>query len=52
MAWLVLCLEADDALGDDDTDFNMITVFENHVEVKLKNSRICFSETIFDSTDS
>ena len=33
LAWLRLALEADDALGDDDSDFNMIAVFENHVEV-------------------
>ncbi len=33
LAWLLLALEADDALGEDDTDFQMLEVFGNHVEV-------------------
>jgi hypothetical protein len=40
LAWLRLALEADDALGEDDIDFNMLAVFENHIEVRkdLQNS--------------
>ena len=33
LSWLLLCLEATDSMGDDDIDFNMLIVLENHVEV-------------------
>lgn len=32
LSWLLLCLEATDSMGDDDIDFNMLIVLENHVE--------------------
>ena len=47
LAWLLLALEADDALGEDDTDFQMLEVFGNHVEVMNAYFKISISLTTF-----